>query len=193
MINSSLAFPSLAQSLWPTTSGNRALRAVLLAVAGTALLTISAKIQVPFWPVPMTMQTFAVLVIAMAYGPPLGAATVGLYLVEGAAGLPVFAGGGGLAYFAGPTGGYLVGFLAAAALLGQLAARGWDRGVVTTLAAMALGTVVIFACGVAWLSTLIGLPQAIAGGLTPFLLGATFKIALAAAVLPLAWRLTRRD
>ena len=193
MSDSSLASPNLAQALWPATVGNRALRALLLAIAGSALLTLSAKIQVPFWPVPMTMQTFAVLVIAMAYGPRLGAGTVALYLAEGAAGLPVFANGGGFAYFAGPTAGYLIGFLVAAALIGWLGDRGWDRRVVTTLAAMALGTVVIFAFGVAWLSVLIGVAKAIAGGLTPFLLGAAFKIALAAAVLPLAWRLVRRD
>ena len=175
---------TLAAALWPAEGMSKALRAILLAVVGSALLTVSAKIQVPFWPVPMTMQTFAVLVIGMAYGWRLGAATVLLYLVEGAAGLPVFAGGGGAAYMAGTTGGYLVGFLAG---------RGWDRAAGTTLLAMLLGTAIIFLLGVAWLAGLIGLEKAIAGGLTPFLAGAGFKIILAAAVLPLAWRLVGRD
>ena len=118
-------------------------RMALLAIAGTALLTLSAKIQVPFYPVPMTMQTFAIVVIAMAFGWKLGAATVVLYLLEGAFGLPVFAGtpakGIGIAYMTGPTGGYLVGFFLAAGLTGWLAQRGWDRNVVTTLAAKVAG------------------------------------------------------
>lgn len=169
---------------------------VLMALAGTALLTLSAKIQVPFWPVPMTMQTFAVLVIAMAFGPKLGTATVLLYLAEGAAGLPVFAGtpekGIGVAYMVGPTGGYLVGFVLSAFTVGWLARRGWDRTVPLTLLAMTAGTVLIFAFGLGWLSTLIGVEKAIQFGLMPFLAGAAFKIALAAAVMPLAWKVVGR-
>lgn len=184
--------PTLAAALWPSERVSKVLKATLLALVGTAILTISAKIQVPFWPVPMTMQTFAVLVIGMAYGWRLGGATLLLYLAEGAVGLPVFAGGGGAAYLAGPTGGYLVGFVLAAAVVGYLAERGWDRSMLTTLLAMVLGTGIIFLLGVAWLTGLIGLEKAIAGGLTPFLAGAAFKIVLAAAVLPMAWRLVGR-
>ena len=114
--------PTLISTLWPAGEKTGALRLVLLAVVGSILLTISAKVQVPFWPVPMTMQTFVVLAIGMAYGPALGMATVALYLAQGAFGLPVFAGtpekGIGLAYMAGPTGGYLAGFVAAALLTG---------------------------------------------------------------------------
>lgn len=170
---------------------------VLLALAGTAVLTLSAKLQVPFWPVPMTMQTFAVLVIAMAFGPKLGAATVLLYLAEGAMGLPVFAGtpakGIGVAYMMGPTGGYLVGFVLSAFLVGTLAHKGWDRSVSMTLLAMMLGTILIFLTGVIWLATLIGVEKAVQFGLTPFLAGAAFKIALAAAVMPLAWKVLQRS
>jgi biotin transport system substrate-specific component len=185
---------ALIDALWPKqeATASRALRTIVLVLAGTALMALSAKLQVPMWPVPMTMQTFAVLVIGMAYGWRLGGATLLAYLAEGAAGLPVFASGAGLAYMAGPTGGYLVGFVVAATLVGWLGERGWDRGVALTLAAMALGTAVIFAFGVAWLSTLIGFAPAIANGMTPFLLGAAIKIALAAAVLPYAWRLIGR-
>jgi biotin transport system substrate-specific component len=187
-----LAHPTLADALWSPAEGSSAARAIVLALIGTALLTISAKIQVPFWPVPMTMQTFVVLVLGMAYGWRLAGATVLLYLGQGAIGLPVFAAGGGIAYFAGPTGGYLAGFLLAAVAVGWLAGRGWDRTVLRTLGAMLIGTAIIFACGIAWLATLIGLPQAIAAGLVPFLLGETVKIALATALLPFAWRLLRR-
>ncbi|GKX36080.1 MAG: biotin transporter BioY [Rhizobiaceae bacterium MnEN-MB40S] len=182
--------PTLASSLL----GKRSvLQYVLLALAGSALLWASAKVQVPFYPVPMTMQTFVVLVIGMAYGWRLGAATVLLYLAEGAIGMPVFAGtperGIGLAYMVGPTGGYLVGFVVAAFAVGFLAERGWDRSVVMTLVAMTLGTAIIFVFGTAWLGTLIGWDKPVLElGVIPFVPGAVFKIALAAAVLPLAWR-----
>lgn len=180
-------YQTLAKAAWPVEGAERVFRNVVLMLVGTLLLAISAKIQVPFYPVPMTMQTFAVLVIGMAYGWRLGGATVVLYLAEGAAGLPVFASGAGLAYFAGPTGGYLVGFAVAATLVGWLGERGWDRGVVTTLIAMALGTAIIFGLGIAWLSGLIGFEKAIVAGFLPFVWGALFKIALAAAILPGAW------
>ncbi len=187
--------PTLIGSAWPGAAGSW-LGMAVLAVAGTVLLTVSAKIQVPFYPVPMTMQTFAVLVIGMAYGWKLGGATVALYLAEGAVGLPVFAGtpekGIGLAYMAGPTGGYLVGFVLAAGIAGWLGEKGWDRSVPMTLAAMAIGTVIIFVPGYFWLALLIGQEKAWAFGVLPFLLGEVFKIALAAAVLPGAWKLIAR-
>jgi len=186
--------PTLADAIYATDTP--LVRNVILAVLGSLALWLSAKIQVPFYPVPMTMQTFVVLVIGMAFGWRLGAATVLLYLAEGAAGLPVFANtperGIGIAYMVGPTGGYLLGFLVSAAFVGYLAERGWDRGVVRTLAAMVIGTVIIFALGVAWLGSLIGWDKPVLElGVTPFLYGAAFKIALAAAVLPLAWRFVK--
>jgi biotin transport system substrate-specific component len=188
MTNVTLTHPALAQALWPATTGNRVVRAILLIAAGCALLTISAKIQVPFWPVPMTMQTFVVIVLGAALGWRLAGATVLAYLVQGAAGLPVFAGGAGLAYVAGPTGGYLVGFLAGAVVVGWLAEKGWDRHFATSLLAMVLGIATVFALGVGYLATLIGLQPAITAGLLPFLAGEALKIALAMAVMPLAWR-----
>ena len=115
------------------------------------------------------------------------------YLAQGALGLPVFAAGGGPAYMAGPTGGYLVGFLLAAVAVGWLAERGWARSWTSTLAAMLIGTAIIFACGIAWLSTLIGLPKAIDVELKPFLLSEAVKIALATALVPFAWRLLQRS
>ena len=187
---------TLVSILPGTTSVSRSVRNVGLALAGSALLALSAKIQVPFWPVPMTMQTFAVIVLAMAFGARLGAATVALYLLEGAVGLPVFAGtpekGIGLAYMMGPTGGYLAGFLVAAGLAGWMAERGWDRSFLKATAVNALATVVIFTGGLAWLAILVGPAKAVAVGLTPFLAASAFKIALGGAVMPLAWSFARR-
>ena len=165
---------------------------VILVVAGSLLLTLSAKLQVPFWPVPMTMQTYVVLVLGMALGPRLGSAAVALYLVEGALGLPVFSGtperGIGLAYMIGPTGGYLAGFLVAAALVGIMSARGMDRRPLGALLAAVAGMAVIYLLGLAWLGHLIGVEKAIQFGAAPFVLGDALKILLVMATLPLAWK-----
>lgn len=188
--------PTLIAILWPTRKASNGLRLIALVVIGMALLTVSAKLHVPFWPVPMTMQTFVVLVLGMAYGWRLGAVTVLAYLVEGAFGLPVFSGtperGIGLAYMMGPTGGYLVGFVAAAAATGWLAERGWDRHPVSTALAMVVGNLLIYILGVAWLMSLIGPEKAFKFGLVPFLLGDGLKILLATAILPGCWWLLRR-
>ncbi len=186
-------YPTLASAVWPSEKASGMVRNVILAIGGTALLTIAAKIQVPFYPVPMTMQTFVVLALGMAYGWRLGGATLILYLAEGAVGLPVFAGtpekGIGLAYMLGGTGGYLIGFVLAAALCGWLAERGWDRNVAKTALAMFAGNVIIYVPGLLWLGGLFGWDKPILEwGLTPFILGDLTKLALAAAVLPLAWR-----
>ncbi|PDQ19847.1 biotin transporter BioY [Mesorhizobium sanjuanii] len=192
-MSSTTLYPTLADR---TFSGpNTALRNAVLVVAGSLALWLSAKLQVPFYPVPMTMQTFVVLVIGTAFGWRLGAATVALYLAEGAVGLPVFAGapekGIGLAYMVGPTGGYLLGYLPAAALCGFLASRGWDRRIATMALSMLVGTVVIYAFGLSWLGTVVGWDKPVlAWGLYPFVLGDLLKLALAAAVLPMAWRLS---
>ena len=170
---------------------------VLLVLGASLLLTLSAKIQVPFWPVPMTMQSYMVLVLGMALGPRLGPAAVAVYLAQGAIGLPVFAGtpekGIGLAYMAGPTGGYLLGFFVAAVITGQCAARGFDRSWPRALLTAGAGMAAIFACGLIWLSTLIGVDKAIQFGAAPFALGAALKILLAMLTLPLAWKFLGRD
>jgi biotin transport system substrate-specific component len=176
--------------------GSRKLAQAALVLAGIMLLTLSAKLQIPLWPVPMTMQTYVVLVIGFAFGPTLGLLTVAGYVAVGALGLPVFAGtpgkGIGLPYMLGPTGGYLLGFVAAAGLLGKLAERGWDRGWLKSLAAMTIGHALILACGVAWLGVLTGFERALALGLYPFVFATIFKTVLAAITLPLAWRLAKR-
>jgi biotin transport system substrate-specific component len=187
---------TLADAIWPHSAAASGPRAVILGAIGVALLWLSAKIQIPLWPVPLTMQTFVVLTIGLAYGTRLGTATVAVYLVAGAVGLPMFAGGwtegGGIQHLYGTTGGYLVGFVVAAALCGRLAARGWDRSPLFAAASMLAGNLVIYALGVSWLAIQIGVEGAIAYGLLPFLLGDALKIALGAATLPIAWKLIGR-
>jgi biotin transport system substrate-specific component len=187
---------TLIDALWSTdaqtSSAVKTFRLVALAFAGTILLAISAQASVPMWPVPMTMQTFAVTLIGAAYGWRLGGATVALYLAEGAMGLPVFSGGGSLASLAGPTAGYLFAFVAAAALVGWLVEKGWDQSIFKTTLAMTAGYILIFAGGISWLTTFTGFEKALAVGLTPFILGAVVKIALAVAVLPTAWKIINK-
>lgn len=193
---SSTAYPqqTLIGALMADPDFARRLRLTILAVVGTVLLTLSAKIQIPFYPVPMTMQTFAVLTIGMAYGWRLGGATLLLYMAEGAIGLPVFSKGGGIAYFySAPSMGYIYGFLMAAVLVGWLAGRGWDRNPATTALAMLIGNVVIYVPGLLWLGMLFGWDKPILEwGLTPFLYGDLFKLVLATGAMPLAWLAVRR-
>jgi biotin transport system substrate-specific component len=179
---------TLASTLWPSRARLRLVRAAMLAIGGTLLLAASAKVQVPFYPVPMTLQTLAVLAIGAAYGARLAAATLALYLAEGFVGLPVFAGAlAGPGYMAGPTGGYLVGFVVAAALIGALAERGWDRAWPSLIGAMAIGHLAIFAFGFAWLASLIGAERAWAAGVAPFYAATLVKTLLAAALVGAAW------
>lgn len=157
----------------------------LAAVAiGTALLAVSAHVQVPFWPVRLSMQSFVVLVIGVACGGRLGVTVLLAYLAEGALGLPVFQGGAGPAYMAGPTGGYLLGFLLAVAAVGALADRGATRSWPATLAVLLLGEILIYLPGLAWLAVLFGPAKSIAFGLLPFLPAEAVKLALAAAAAP---------
>lgn len=184
---------TLASALWPITRETGAARAIVLMILGSIVIWVSAKIQLPWYPVPLTMQTFAVLVLGVAYGTRLGLATVILYLAQGAAGLPVFAGdwseGGGFHHLYGPTAGYLVGFAVAAGVCGWLAERGWDRSALRAAAAMVIGNLIIYALGLLWLCTQIEVVQAIQVGLLPFLTGDALKIALGACLLPGAWYL----
>ena len=157
---------------------------------GSALIALAAQVAIPLpgSPVPVTGQTFAVLLVAAALGPRFGPASVALYVVEGLIGLPVFAGGtSGPARIAGPTGGYLAGFVLAAYVVGLLAELGWDRRIWTCVLAMLAGEVVIYAFGLAALSR-FPLPNGVLeAGLLPFLIGDAYKVALAAIALPTAW------
>lgn len=160
-----------------------------LTLAAAALITLGAKAQVPFWPVPMTLQTLAVLVIAAGLGPRLGLAAMGTYLAAGLAGLPVFAGsperGIGLAYLAGPTTGFLIGMALAMVVTGALAQ---GRGLAVRALAMLAGTVAIYAAGLIWLSGFVPADRLLAVGVAPFILGDMVKIAVGALALQVVTR-----
>lgn len=174
-------------------SSHTKIRVIFLVLIGSLALWGSAKLHIPFYPVPITMQTMVVLVIGIVYGPRLGAVTVIFYLVQGAVGLPVFSGtperGIGLVYLLGPTGGYLLGFVPAAWLVGYLSQKGWDRKFFSTLLAMISGNIIIYCLGLLWLGTSLGWDKPILEwGLIPFLLGDALKISLGTLALPLMWK-----
>lgn len=195
---------TLAGAVWPV-QANAAMRAVVLVVAGVALMTLSAKVKVPFPPVPVTLQTLAVPLIAAALGARLGTATMLAYLAAGFAGLPVFTNtppaAAGPLYFLGSTGGYLLAYPLAAWIVGALTEAGAGRSVFTLFGAMALGAVVVFALGFAWLAfvaqlasgaTGLGASAAWHGGVEPFILADLLKIALAAALIRAGWTYVER-
>ena len=172
--------------------GTRFVQSAFLVIGGSLALALSAKIQVPFWPVPITMQSMVALLIGIAFGSRLGALTILAYLAEGVAGLPVFAGmAAGPAYLAGPTGGYLLGFLLGGAFAGWAAERGWGRDLSRTLPVMLLGHVLIFAPGLVWLAALLGWDKALAFGIAPFMLATLLKSALGAAIVSALWKFVR--
>jgi biotin transport system substrate-specific component len=163
----------------------------IVVIGGSLLVAISAQIRfyLPFSPVPITGQTFAVLILGALLGSRRGGLAMLAYLVEGALGLPVFAAGIGLPVIFGPTGGYLVGFVAAAYLVGKLAEKGWDRRVATTVAAMIAGDAVLLVSGFVWLAILTNIKTALIAGLFCFIPGDILKVAIAAAVLPMGWKM----
>ena len=162
---------------------------IITIVICSFLLILSAKIKVDLYPVPMTLQPLAVLMIAMLCGRNISVAAVSLYLLQGMAGFPVFAYGGGLPYLFGPTGGFLLGFLFASILVGELADRRWGKSLLKSVFAMLIGLSVIYICGVFQLSFLKGFDFAIINGLKPFIVGDLYKIILAALLLPQIWKL----
>ncbi|MGA2071444.1 MAG: biotin transporter BioY [Sedimentisphaerales bacterium] len=164
---------------------------VVIVAFGALILGFSAQVKVylPISPVPITGQTFAVLMLAALLGSRRGVLVIIAYLMEGVAGLPVFAGGIGPATLIGPTGGYLFGFIAVAYVVGKLAEMGWDRRVSTTIAAMLAGEIVLYTFGVCWLAIMTNIRTAMVIGLYPFIVGDILKIALAATVLPAGWKL----
>lgn len=186
------ARPLVALAL-PERGATRLATQIALAVLGTLLLTVSAKTKVVLGPVDMSLQTLVVLLIGASFGLRLGVATLVLYMIEGAAGLPVFQStpekGIGLLYMMGPTGGYLAGFVAMAAIVGWAADRGYDRNPISLLAAMLVAEAVMMAMGFAWLATLIGAEAAFQFGVLPFIVPDLIKVGLAAALVPAVWSL----
>ena len=184
----SIATPVIVDRIFPKSIATN----VSLVFGGAALTAIVAQIQIPMWPVPMTMQTLAVLLVGAALGAKRGALSLSLYLALGAAGLPVFASAKSLTGVI-PTAGYIVGFVAAAALVGYLASRGFSSSPAKVALSCALGSVLIYGFGVTGLMLSLGLDlnSAIAAGVIPFLIGDVVKAAAAAALLPVAWRLVK--
>jgi biotin transport system substrate-specific component len=172
-----------------------ATRSAGLVIVFSLFIAACAQFSIQIGPVPITGQSFAVLLTGALLGSRLGAAAVIAYLIEGALGLPFFAGGGaGIVRFFGPTGGYLVAFPAAAFIVGAFAEHGWDKRYPTAVAAMAIGSAVILLGGLAWFTILTNTPPRAVFEIAvlPFLAGDVIKIALAAAVLPTGWALLRR-
>jgi biotin transport system substrate-specific component len=184
---------TLADFLVPIRVGERTptrIRHIALIVAGALIVALAARIVIPTTPVPFTGQTFAVLLVGGALGFRRGAAALLLYIAIGALGVPVYAENkAGLAVIQSGSGGYLIGFVVAAAIVGRLAELGWDRRIGGAIAAMAIGTAVIYAIGVPWLKVSTGMPwpDAVAGGMTKFLVWDAAKLAVAAGIFPVAW------
>jgi len=191
---------TIADFLVPIRVGERVnarVRDVVLVVAGALLIYLTARLSfpVPGSPVPITGQTFGVLLVGGALGFRRGVIAIGLYVLLGVVGLPFFAEGkGGLSVLWGATGGYLVGFAAAGAVVGRLAELGWDRRLGGALGAMLVGNVLIYVVGLPWLKVVTGMSveDTVAKGLTPFLFGDTLKLVLAAVLFPTAWWIVGR-
>ena len=191
---------TMAQAVWPGRAGAGTAawgRGAALALAFSLLTALSAQVTIHLPLIPLTMQTFAVLLTGALLGPRLGAAAMVLYLAEGLAGLPVFAEGHsawspgtlpGIPVICGLSAGYLLSYPFAAALVGWLAARGWDRRPLTMLAAMLLGSLVVFLGGAGWLAHFVGAARALPLGVLPFLPGDLVKAFLAAGLVPLGWK-----
>lgn len=187
-MSNAIAVRPLATLALPKSGAARFVAQVALVIAGTLILTLSAKVKVVFGPVDMSLQTLAVLLIAATFGFRLGLATLLLYMAEGVAGLPVFQStpekGIGLAYMMGTTGGYLAGFVVMAAIVGWAADRGWDRNTFKLFGAMVAADAVMLLMGTAWLAVLIGADKAWQFGMLPFVAPDLIKTALAATVIP---------
>lgn len=171
-------------------------RHFVLIIAGSILIALTAQVRIPLphTPVPITAQTFGIILVGFMLGAWRGAMATGAYVFEGLIGLPVFAGGaGGWLHLCGPTGGYLLGFIAAAWVAGFLAERGWDRWFHTMLLAALLSTAVIYIPGLIWLAAFVGWKHVCSTGLLPFIPGDIIKALLATITLPTAWRITLRS
>jgi len=158
---------------------------------GSILLIISSKIKVDLYPVPMTLQPLAVLMIGMLYGRNLATVTIGFYIAQGLIGLPVFAYGGGLMYIFGPTGGFIIGFFISGIILGELADRGWGKKFVTSIFCMLIGLIIIYLFGIVQLSFIKGFEYAIIKGFYPFLIGDLYKLLIAGILVPYIWKLAK--
>ena len=183
-------------------SQSQLIKSLIIIFLGSIILAISAKVKIPFYPVPMTMQTFVVLFLGLSFGYKIGLATVSLYLLEGIIGLPVFSNspekGVGLVYFTGPTMGYLIGFLPAVFLTGYFKFGDWTKKTngnveffFMNLIKLLISVSIIYLLGLLWLSNLIGLEKALIFGLKPFLIAELFKVLILALLIPLLLKLRK--
>lgn len=181
--------PTYADLLRPSSRARQVAFDILLVASGSLLVALLSqlRVQIGFSPVPITGQTLAVLLVGATMGSRRGALAMLAYLAEGAMGLPVFAGAGGAARLFGPTGGYLVGFVVAAFIVGWLAEHGWDRRPISTALAMLAGNAALYLFGVSWLAVLVGSDKSLALGLYPFIVGDLLKLVLAMVLLPAGW------
>ena len=164
---------------------------LLTIVLGSFLLIISSKIKVPLYPVPMTLQPLAVLLIAMLYGRNLATITVGLYILKGMLGFPVFAYGGGVMYLLGPTGGFIFGFFICALVVGYLADRNWGKSITSSVVCMMVGMIIIYFFGILQLSIIKGFDYALLTGFYPFLLGDFYKLLFLGIIIPYIWKVSK--
>jgi biotin transport system substrate-specific component len=186
-----MSHATLASRFWPETSSLAS--KVLLAVVGSMIVAVAAHISVPMLPVPMTLQTMAVLAIGATFGARLGAATLALYVLEGAAGMPVFSPlADGYPGLAGPTGGYIIGFVFAAGLVGYLVENGWGRNVGKLFLACIAGAVVLYVPGLLWLGSYVGAEKVFEYGFNPFAIGDVVKAAVVALGVPAVWSLVEK-
>lgn len=184
-IASENTFPSFSETIWPRTN---VWREIVIALLGSWLIALTAQVVIPLVPVPITGQTFGVLLISALLGRKRSVRSIIAYLAQGSVGFPFFAGAtSGIAKLLGPTGGYLFGFFLAAYIVGWLSEKGWDRRFISTIGSMIIGNLIIYICGLTWLSYFIGLNAGLSAGLYPFIFGDILKILLAAFILPYLW------
>ena len=172
----------------------RLIRNIILVISGSTLIALCAQIYIPLYPVPITMQTFAVFLVGLTYGWRLGGTTIVIYLFAGASGLPVFAKGGlGMAVFTGPTAGFLIGFFFAAIVCGWFAERGFDRSYSKLFVSLLIGNIVLYTFGIFWLGNFIGWDKPVLElGFYPFFIGDLIKIFMVVILLPSVWKYVNR-
>ena len=193
ILNKTIEEKSITRNFFnfPFKISNHSIYFLISAILGSILLIISAKIKVPLYPVPMTLQPLAVLLIGMLFGRNLAGATVGLYIFQGVCGLPVFAYGGGYMYLFGPTGGFILGFFVSAIILGSLADRDWGKSLFLSLLSMIIGLFIIYFFGILQLSIMKGFDFALLKGFFPFIIGDLYKLLLAGILIPQIWKFAK--
>ncbi|MDA3838359.1 MAG: biotin transporter BioY [Candidatus Delongbacteria bacterium] len=189
-MNTNLANLTLADTIWKEKS---IAKDIILVASTSLMIALMAQIVIPMYPVPFTGQTLGVLLTGALIGKKRASLSLLSYLLMGFIGMPVFVGGTfGIARLAGPTGGYLIGFVFAAMIVGYLCEKGWDRNFITSVFAMIIGSVVIYSFGLLWLSNFTGWSKVLSSGLIPFISGDIIKILIAASILPAGWKLIKK-